>query len=78
MEVVYSPLEREITINGTTVKICIYRGSEDKEWLLEVEDHLGGSTVWEDRFSTEKAALDEAMRTIDEDGIESFAEASSS
>jgi hypothetical protein len=76
LELVNSPLEREITINGTTVKICIYRSETETSWLLEVEDHLGGSTVWDDRFATDKEALDAAMAAIDEDGIESMALAS--
>ena len=45
-ELVNSPLEREITINGTTVNIFIYRSEAETEWILEVEDHLCGSTVW--------------------------------
>lgn len=73
-ELVNSPLEREITINGTTVKIFIYRSEAETEWILEVEDHLGGSTVWDDRFATDKEALDAAMAAIEEDGIESFAQ----
>ena len=73
-ELVNSPLEREITINGTTVKIFIYRSEAETEWILEVEDHLGGSTVWDDRFATDKGALDAAMAAIEEDGIESFAQ----
>ncbi len=72
----YSPLERKVERDGVWVKICIYRGEGDPVWLLEVEDHRGGSTVWDDRFETDQAALDEALRSIDEDGIESFAQAS--
>ncbi len=72
----YSPLQRVIERDGVGVRICIYRGESDPGWLLEVEDHLGGSTVWDDPFETDQAALDEAMRAIDEDGIESFANAS--
>jgi hypothetical protein len=37
-----------------------------------VEDHKGGSTVWDDRFATDQAALNEAIRTIETDGIGSF------
>ena len=40
---------------------------------MEVVDHLGGSTVWDDRFPTDQAALDEAMATIEVEGIGSFA-----
>jgi uncharacterized protein len=75
-ELEYSPLERAVERDGVRVRICIYRGEGDPGWLLEVEDHLGGSTVWDDPFATDREALDEALRAIDEDGIESFAKAS--
>jgi len=71
----YSPLDRKVERDGLWVKICIYRGEGDPGWLLEIEDHKGGSTVWDDAFATDQAALDEALRAIDEDGIKSFAQA---
>lgn len=70
----YSPLERDVTRDGTTVRVCIYRGPGDPGWVLEVEDEQGGSTVWDDLFETDEQALAEALRTIDEDGIHSFAD----
>ena len=63
-----------VTRDDTTVRIRIYCGSEDTGWLLEVEDHLGGSTVWDERFPTDQDALDEAMRTIETEGIGVFAD----
>ena len=73
-ELVTSPLEREITQDGVTVGICIYRGASEVGWILEIEDQDGGSTVWDDRFPTDQAALDEAMTTIETEGIGSFAQ----
>ena len=46
----------------------IYR-AENEDWILEVVDEHGNSTVWNHLFPTDQAALDEAMRTIDEQGI---------
>jgi uncharacterized protein len=68
----HSPLERDVTRDDATVRICIYRGRDDPDWLLEIEDEHGGSTCWDDRFHSDQAALDEALRSIDEDGIRSF------
>ena len=34
---------------------------EEDFWTLEVVDALGGSTVWDDEFSTDEEALEEAM-----------------
>jgi len=71
-EIVMSPLCREVTRDGSTVEILIYRGEHDDEWILEVVDEYGGSTVWDDPFPMEKFALDEAMRVIEEEGITAF------
>ena len=64
-KIIHSPLEKRITRDGMSVQVLIYRGEGEGGWLLEIVDHLGGSTVWDDRFSTDQAAFDEAMATID-------------
>lgn len=71
--IIHSPLEQRITRAGITVEILIYRGKDEAGWILEVVDHLGGSTVWDDPFSTDQAALAEALATIDAEGIGAFA-----
>ncbi len=74
-ELINSPLERKVTQDGITVGIYIYRSASEVGWILEIEDQDGGSSVWDDRFATDQAALDEAMTTIETDGIRSFAQA---
>jgi uncharacterized protein len=37
-----------------------------------VVDETGASTVWDDLFPTDQAALDEALKTIREEGIKTF------
>jgi hypothetical protein len=74
-EITHSPLEEKVTRDGVSVEIFIYRGAGEEGWILEVQDHEGGSTVWDDRFDTDREAHSEAMRAIDEDGISSFVEA---
>lgn len=69
----HSPLEREIERDGARVKIIIYRDRGEPWWLLEIEHQDGGCTEWDERFDTDQAALDEALRAIDEDGAGSFA-----
>lgn len=73
-EILHSPLERTVTMNDISVEIFIYRGAEQEGWILEVQDPLGGSTVWDDPFASDQEALDEALKAIEEDGIESFAQ----
>ena len=72
--IVHSSLERRITRDGVSLDVQVYRGKDQAGWLLEIVDHLGGSTVWEDTFPSDEAALAEAMETIDRDGAASFAE----
>ena len=69
---VKSPLECSVTRDGITVDICIYRGEDETSWILEIVDQNQGSTVWDDRFATDQAALDEAMLAIEEEGLKSF------
>lgn len=63
-----SPLTRSVTRDGKTVQVDIYENGEGG-WLLEVVDEYGNSTVWDDSFTSDREALDEALKTIDEDGI---------
>ncbi len=71
-QLVMSPLCREITRDGMTVEVHIYRGVDDDEWVLEVVDQEHASTVWNNQFPTDQAALDEVIRTIESEGIASF------
>ncbi len=71
-ELVHSPLERTVSGDGVTLSIFIYRGPADAVWRLEVEDHLGGSTVWDEKFETDRAALDAALNAVELDGFQSF------
>ena len=64
-ELIYSPLQFKVTRDGVTVDISIYRSASEVDWILEVEDHTGGSTVWDDRFPADQTALDEAMSAIE-------------
>jgi uncharacterized protein len=67
----FSPLSQILESNGKSVKVDIYAGDSSK-WILEVEDQYGNSTVWNEQFQTDRAALDEAIKTIHEEGIESL------
>ena len=70
-ELVMSPLCQSITEKGHTVRVEIYRGP-DTDWTLEVVDASNTSTVWDDLFATDQAALDEALRAVREEGIGSL------
>jgi hypothetical protein len=68
-----SALSRTVTRDGWTLEIEIYEDGSGK-WLLEVVDERNTSTVWTEPFDTEQLALDEALRAIEEEGIEGFSE----
>jgi uncharacterized protein len=63
-----STLCQAVTRDGKTVQVDIYADG-DGGWLLEVVDHHGNSTVWDDSFSSEQEALDTVLEAIDEEGI---------
>jgi len=67
----HSPLAQSVTRDGKTVQVEIYEDGEGC-WLLEVVDEHGNSTVWDDPFPSDQDALDEALRIIAEEGIESL------
>ena len=66
-----SPLSQVLSDNGSTVDVQIYRGG-DSDWILEVVDEYGNSTVWDDQFSSDAEALNEVKATIKEEGIEAL------
>jgi uncharacterized protein len=70
-KIIHSALSRTVREGGTEVRIDIYR-LETTDWSLEVVDETGASTVWDELFPTDQAALDEAMKTIREEGIRTF------
>ena len=69
----YSDFSGEFIEDDVVVRIAIYRaaGSADG-WTLEVIDHTGASSVWDDAFETDQAAYEEFLATVQRDGIETF------
>lgn len=69
----HSDFSGEFIEDDVVVRIDIYRvaGSADG-WTLEVIDHTGASSVWDDAFATDQAAYEEFLATVQRDGIETF------
>jgi hypothetical protein len=70
-ELIYSDLQTTYTKDDQSVEILIYK-LPDTDWTLEVVDSYGNSTVYEDSFATDEAALAEALQAIQEEGIRVF------
>jgi hypothetical protein len=74
-EIETSPLSGRLTREGVTVDVQIYRiAAANEGWTLEVVDDEGASTVWDDTFATDQDAYDVFYRTLETEGIRSFAE----
>ena len=63
-----SPLSTDIEIDGHTLRVEIY-GTEPDKWILEVVDEENASTVWDDTFKSDEAAMAEFQRFISEKGV---------
>jgi hypothetical protein len=72
--IIYSPLQQRIERDGTYVDVQIYRGEKEMAWVLEVVDEDDASTLYEDFFESDQAALDEVLATIQEFGIRVYLE----
>ena len=70
--IVTSGLSRTIAVNGHNLTIEIYRLEHDASWTLEVIDEEGTSSVWDDTFDSDQAAIEEALKTIKEEGLSAF------
>lgn len=64
-----SLLSQSVTRHGVTVRVDIYSDSHDR-WILEIVDAENTSHVWDEHFETEQQALDEALRSLDEEPLE--------
>ena len=70
-EVKMSPLSQTISNGGKIVQVEIYEDGHGG-WILEVIDEFNNSTVWDDSFETDSAALTEAKKTILAEGVGSL------
>lgn len=68
-DIEFSARSSEITHDGITVQVGIYRIAGADGWTLEVIDADDNSLTWEDTFPTEGDAWNEFERALEEDGI---------
>ena len=71
-KLIISELSQELSSGGRTIKVEIYRLENDDQWTLEIEDEFNNSTVWDETFETESAALTEAKKSILSEGVKTF------
>lgn len=71
-ELEMSPLCGPIRSGNRSVEVHIYRLVGDSGWILEVVDEHDNSTVWDDPFDSDSAALTEAKKSILQETISAF------
>ena len=72
-DLIYSKHCQSVTVGNKTVRVAIYGfGSED--WSLEVVNESNTSIVWDDLFKSDDEAYEEFKRTLEDEGIEAFAD----
>jgi len=71
-EIEYSDHCQEIQSGGNKFSIQIYRIEGTKDWSLEIVDQYGNSSVWEDLFASDSAAITEAKKSILEESSSTF------
>lgn len=70
-EVKMSPLCQTISSGGKTIQVDIYEDGKGG-WILEIVDEFNNSTVWDESFETDSAALTEAKKTLLAEGVGSL------
>lgn len=69
IELIHSKYCQSVSRDGKTVRVEIYSSGKD-DWILEVVDEYGNSTVWDEPFSSDDEAFQEFQRTLKEEGID--------
>ncbi|MDH2327824.1 hypothetical protein QCN27_13215 [Cereibacter sp. SYSU M97828] len=70
--IVHSGKSQSVVVDGLRFDIQIYRGEDEKDWILEVVDAEGTSHVWEDRFASDRDARNEAIQDLETHGARAF------
>ncbi|MEY9536395.1 hypothetical protein [Sinorhizobium fredii] len=72
----FSEFSGEFIDDDVAVILRIYRPADTNlDWVLEVFDEQGNTTVWDTTFDTDRDAFQEFLATVQRDGIRSFVDA---
>lgn len=71
IELIHSKHSQSVSRDGKTVRVEIYSSGKD-DWILEVVDEYGNSTVWDVPFISDDDAFHEFQRTLEEEGIDAL------
>ena len=71
IELIHSKHCQVVSRDGKKVDVEIYSSGRD-DWILEVVDEYGNSTVWNEPFTSDDEAFQEFQRTLEEEGIDTL------
>lgn len=71
LEIIDSPLNQSVMVEGHRFEIQIYRGQETL-WTLEIVNAHGTSFVWDELFQTDQDALGAALADFKNSPVEDF------
>ena len=63
-DMIVSDCSRTVSRNGTDIQVRIYRLEHAPEWSLEIAESEDLSTFWDTTYSSEQAALQAALRSL--------------
>ena len=70
--IIESPLCQKLLVEGHSFEICIYRGVDEPEWILEITNAKGTFFIPDERFKTDRDALGVALADFENEPIASF------
>ena len=70
--IVSSSLSGDVREDGVTVRLEIYRLEHENQWVLEVINEAGTSTVWDVPFDTDEEAHAAFRLAVEDEGMEAF------
>ena len=68
-KLITSSLSREVSRDGVTVRVVIYRIKDRLGWPLEVVNDKGTSMVWNEYFETDDGADAAFLETVTAEGM---------
>jgi hypothetical protein len=71
-KLIISKKSQPISSGGRIVYVEIYRLENEKRWAMAIDDEFGNTSICDNTFKSEKAALLEAKKSILEEGISQF------
>jgi len=71
-EIAMSDLCADVEVDGHFLAVDIYKSDVDPDWILEVINEFGTSTVFDEPFLADGLAWQQFKKTVKEEGLAAF------